>query len=237
MMSKYTIPVLLVAALCGACAGKTAPNTATDPAQQGSVNRDRDLITREELMAPGGMGAQTLYTAIKTLRPTFLTNRGLQSYNNCKNATDGTTACSADPDAGSVHVSVDNGRILPLDELQTVSRGARVGDIEKICADTGYSRFPVDHEGDLVGYLHIKDVLETDPHGRTRVVEDKWIRAFANVRPGDTLQTGLAVLQAKGAHMARVVDDDGTLLGIVTLEDVIEELVGEIRDASHADGH
>ena len=127
--------------------------------------------------------------------------------------------------------------LLPLEDLQTVTRGARVGDIEKICADTGYSRFPVDHDGELVGYLHIKDVLETDPHGRTRVVEDKWIRSFANVRPVDTLQTALAVLQAKGAHMARVVDEDGVLLGIVTLEDVIEELVGEIRDASHADGH
>ena len=128
--------------------------------------------------------------------------------------------------------------LLPISELQTVRRGARVGDVEKVCAETGYSRFPVTaDDGGLVGYLHIKDVLETDPHGRARVVEDKWIRSFANVRPIDTLQTALAVLQAKGAHMARVVDDEGTLLGIVTLEDVIEELVGEIRDAAHADGH
>jgi CBS domain containing-hemolysin-like protein len=127
--------------------------------------------------------------------------------------------------------------LLPLDSLQTVGRGARVGDVEAVCAETGYSRFPVRDDGGLVGYLHIKDVLETDPHGRTRVIEDKWIRPFANVRPTDTLQTALAVLQAKGAHMARVVDDDGALLGIVTLEDVIEELVGEIRDASHAEGH
>ena len=120
MMSKYTIPAILVAALCGACAGKTAPDTAADPAQQGAVNRDRAVITQEELMAPGGMGAQSLYTAIKTLRPTFLTNRGLQSYNNCKAGTDGATACAADPDAGAVHVSVDNGRILPVDELQAI---------------------------------------------------------------------------------------------------------------------
>ena len=39
----------------------------------------------------------------------------------------------------------------------------------------------------LVGYLHIKDVLAADPHGRARVVEDKWIRPFADVRPSDTL--------------------------------------------------
>ena len=125
-----------------------------------------------------------------------------------------------------------------MGDLQTVRRGARVGEVEKVCAETGYSRFPVVSDDDvLVGYLHIKDVLETDPHGRARVVEDKWIRSFANVRPTDTLQTALAVLQAKGAHMARVVDEEGRLLGIVTLEDVIEELVGEIRDAAHADGH
>ncbi|MGI9156932.1 MAG: hemolysin family protein [Marmoricola sp.] len=127
--------------------------------------------------------------------------------------------------------------LLPRAQLETVPRGARVGDVEAVCAETGYSRFPVDNDGALIGYLHIKDVLETDPHGRTRVIEDKWIRSFANVRPVDTLQTALAVLQAKGAHMARVVDDEGTVLGIVTLEDVIEELVGEIRDASHAEGH
>ena len=95
----------------------------------------------------------------------------------------------------------------------------------------------VGDDGELVGYLHIKDVLQSDPHGRARMVEDKWVRPFARVRADDTLVTALQMLQAKGAHMARVVDDDGAVLGVATLEDVIEELVGEIRDAAHADGH
>ena len=48
------------------------------------------------------------------------------------------------------------------------------------CAQTGYSRFPVvGDDGSLVGYLHIKDVLHADPHGRARVVEDNWVRPFA----------------------------------------------------------
>jgi magnesium and cobalt exporter, CNNM family len=88
-----------------------------------------------------------------------------------------------------------------------------------------------------VGYLHIKDVLQSDPHGRARMVEDKWIRSFANVSTSDTLVVALQTLQAKGAHMARVVDAEGTVVGVATLEDVIEELVGEIRDAAHAEGH
>lgn len=128
--------------------------------------------------------------------------------------------------------------LLPLDQIQTVERGARASDVELICAETGYSRFPaVGHDGELVGYLHIKDVLQSDPQGRARIVEDKWIRPFATVSTSDTLVAALQTLQAKGAHMARVADAAGTVVGVATLEDVIEELVGEIRDAAHADGH
>lgn len=127
--------------------------------------------------------------------------------------------------------------LLPLDRLETVPRGARATDVEEVCADTGYSRFPVvGDDGELVGYLHIKDVLQADPHGRARVVEDKWIRPFATVRAADSLAAALQVLRDKGAHMARVVDDTGRVLGVATLEDVLEELVGEIRDAAHAEG-
>jgi CBS domain containing-hemolysin-like protein len=127
--------------------------------------------------------------------------------------------------------------LLPLEQVETVRRGARASEVEAACAQTGYSRFPVAApDGELVGYLHIKDVIQSDPHGRARVVEDKWIRPFAGVRAADTLVTALQTLQAKGAHMARVVDDEGTVIGVATLEDVIEELVGEIRDAAHAEG-
>ena len=53
------------------------------------------------------------------------------------------------------------------------------------------------------------------------------------MRPDARLHDALAALQRRGAHMGRVVEDDGTVLGLVTLEDVLEELVGEIRDAAH----
>src|SRR5918994_1532622 len=89
--------------------------------------------------------------------------------------------------------------------------------------------------GTLLGYLHIKDALESDDDKRSRVIEDKWIRPFASVHPDDLLHDALESLQVKGAHMARVVERDGTVVGLVTLEDVLEELVGEIRDAAHHD--
>jgi CBS domain containing-hemolysin-like protein len=125
--------------------------------------------------------------------------------------------------------------LLPHAGLATVARGATVVEVEERCAATGYSRFPVrDAGGDLIGYLHVKDVLETDPERRLRPVADKWIRPLATVRRGDRLHDALEVMQARGAHMARVADSDGTVHGVVALEDVLEELVGEIRDATQA---
>ncbi len=128
--------------------------------------------------------------------------------------------------------------LMPLEELATVRRGSTVADVEARCAATGYSRFPVrSEEGGLLGYLHIKDVLATEEEQRGRVVDDKWIRPFAPVRVTDPLHEALEQLQHRGAHMARVVDESGQVLGIATLEDVIEELVGQIHDAAHHDEH
>jgi CBS domain containing-hemolysin-like protein len=126
--------------------------------------------------------------------------------------------------------------LMRVADLATVRRGATAADVEALCAATGFSRFPVVGEDDeLLGYLHIKDVLETDETRRTRVVDDKWVRPFAPVGVDEPLHDALTRLQQRGAHMALVVDADGGVLGLATLEDVIEELVGEIRDAAHQD--
>ena len=128
--------------------------------------------------------------------------------------------------------------LMPPDSLTTVPRGTSGAEVEALCASTGFSRFPVaDEDGGLLGYLHIKDVLEPDEARRARPVEDKWIRPFAPVSADEPLHGALEALQRRGAHMARVVDDDGRTLGLATLEDVIEELVGEIRDAAHLEDH
>ncbi len=124
--------------------------------------------------------------------------------------------------------------LMPVDSLATVPQGATPAEVEALCATTGFSRFPVaGGDGMLLGYLHIKDVLESDEERRGRNIDDKWVRPFATVGPDDLLHEALETLQRRGAHMARVVTRQGALLGLVTLEDVLEELVGEIRDGSH----
>ena len=124
--------------------------------------------------------------------------------------------------------------LLPLEELVTLPHDAPLADIETACAETGFSRFPVrGRDEELVGYIHVKDVLETDPEDDDRL-EDKRIRSFATIRPQQRLHEAFSVLRRRGAHLGRVVDDEGDLLGLITLEDVLEELVGEIRDSVHS---
>lgn len=128
--------------------------------------------------------------------------------------------------------------LMATDTLTTLPRGSTAADVETLCAATGFSRFPVEGaDGELLGYLHIKDVLEPDETRRERPIDDKWIRPFATVAVTDSLHDTLETLQRRGAHMARVVDAAGATLGLATLEDVIEELVGEIRDAAHLEEH
>lgn len=128
--------------------------------------------------------------------------------------------------------------VLPEDSVTTVPRGAALAEVERLCAATGFSRFPVVAEtGDLTGYIHVKDVLDTELERREEVTLDKWVHPLATVRPQTRLDDALGTLRARNAHLARVVEDDGTLVGIVALEDVIEELVGEIRDTAHRGHH
>jgi CBS domain containing-hemolysin-like protein len=62
-----------------------------------------------------------------------------------------------------------------------------------------------------------------------------WTGPCARVLDTPPLPAALQPLPPRGAHLARVVDAEGAVLGLATLEDVIEELVGEIRDAAHQD--
>jgi CBS domain containing-hemolysin-like protein len=118
--------------------------------------------------------------------------------------------------------------LLPLEQLVTVSPGVTPQDVEKLSADTGFSRFPVrDSSGDLAGYVHLKDVLETDPVQRSTPVAAKRIRPLLRIGADDSLGSVLAAMQTNGAHLARATDAAGQLLGVVALEDVLAELIGE----------
>jgi CBS domain containing-hemolysin-like protein len=120
--------------------------------------------------------------------------------------------------------------LLPRADLVTVEETVTPAAVEQLAARTGYSRFPVRRAADLIGYLHLKDVLEFEDVHRNRPIARSWIRPLPPVDQGDRLRAILRTMQQSGAHLARVVGDDGDTAGVVALEDVLEELVGEIRD-------
>jgi CBS domain containing-hemolysin-like protein len=123
--------------------------------------------------------------------------------------------------------------LLPLDTLVTAPLGVTPVEIEHLAATTGFSRFPIaTKKGKLVGYFHLKDVLHIPEDDYAKPLPRKSIRPLTNVHMRDSLRSALSTMQHSGTHLAQVVGHRGQALGIIMLEDVAEELVGEIRDDS-----
>ena len=120
--------------------------------------------------------------------------------------------------------------LLSLADVEAVPVDVTPAQVEDVAGRTGYSRFPVQQGEELIGYLHLKDALEFEDRHRNRPIARSWIRSLAVVNAADPLRIVLATMQRDNAHLARVDDRDGTVLGVAALEDVLEELVGEIRD-------
>lgn len=122
---------------------------------------------------------------------------------------------------------------VALDDLVTLPLTATPDDVERLVAKRGFSRYPLlNRAGELTGYLHLKDVLYADDTERDIAVPVKRVRKLATVQAADEVEEVLRTMQRTGAHLARVVDPEGRDIGVVFLEDVIEELVGEVTDAS-----
>jgi len=120
---------------------------------------------------------------------------------------------------------------VPLSVLVTLTFGATPDDVERLVAKCGFSRFVItDAAGQVAGYLHLKDILYADEAQRSAPVPLRRVRSLATVRSGDEVEDVLATMQLTGAHLARVVDPEGAVSGVVFLEDVLEELVGEVTD-------
>jgi CBS domain containing-hemolysin-like protein len=111
--------------------------------------------------------------------------------------------------------------------------GPTVGAVEQALAETGYSRFPVvGLDGDYIGYLHIKDVLMLgdDP---AIVIDLALVRPLPRVPESLPLADALSRMRRSNSHLALVTAgsvDDGQLVAMVAMEDLVEDLVGAMRD-------
>jgi CBS domain containing-hemolysin-like protein len=121
--------------------------------------------------------------------------------------------------------------MLPRDQVETMPAGCAVSEAVERFAASGHSRLPVvGRHGDMIGFVHAKDVVAaTEADGRMALGADA-IRRMLVVDDDRSLDELLLSMRRSRVHVALVTDRNKTTVGIVTLEDLLEELVGEIAD-------
>lgn len=126
---------------------------------------------------------------------------------------------------------------VPTSELVTVGPSGTPADIERAVAKFGYSRYVIlDAAGAPSGYVHLKDVIDLEDDDEfDEPIPAKRHRGLISVTTSTDLEDALAAMQRAGAHLAKVVDPVAQIVGVLFLEDIIEELVGEVHDATQRD--
>ncbi|WP_031507009.1 hemolysin family protein [Streptomyces megasporus] len=115
--------------------------------------------------------------------------------------------------------------VRPSERVVSARFGITPEDLEKLSARSGFSRFPVvDNGGRALGYLHVKDALDASPRDVPFPVAA--LRPIARVRATTPLDDVLGAMRDSGTHLAAVIGTDGRTVGLVTMEDVLRELVG-----------
>jgi CBS domain containing-hemolysin-like protein len=122
---------------------------------------------------------------------------------------------------------------IPLEQLVTLPEDATPRDVHHAVAQRGFSRYVlVNEDDDPTGYVHIKDVLDSDETESDYPVPPRRIRNLVALQETVELEDALATLRGTGSHVAKVLTSAGDTAGVLFLEDIIEELVGEVRDAT-----
>ncbi|WP_181807509.1 hemolysin family protein [Streptomyces shenzhenensis] len=116
--------------------------------------------------------------------------------------------------------------VVPLERVVYARVGVTPEELERLTAQSGFSRFPVVDEGRrIVGYLHVKDALDASPRDEAFRLRD--MRPIARVRESTPLDDVLTAMRGSRTHLAGVLGDDGRMAGLVTMEDVLRELFGQ----------
>jgi len=127
--------------------------------------------------------------------------------------------------------------MIPRTEVEFLEAAMTVARAQKLTGTAPHSRYPVtrDNQDDVVGFVHVRDLLVPLAKARTMKVGD--VTRDVKLLP-DTKKVlpALSEMRREGHHLAMVVDEFGGTAGIVTLEDLIEEVIGDIRDEYDAPG-
>ena len=122
--------------------------------------------------------------------------------------------------------------MTPRPKIVAIEQDKTLEDLRQIVINEQYSRLPV-YEGTIdrmAGFVHVRDMFELDHMQRARRKVRELMRPIRSVPETKKVGDLLREMQQDGAHMAIVIDEYGNTAGLVTLEDLVEEVFGEIRD-------
>lgn len=120
----------------------------------------------------------------------------------------------------------------PFYKTTVLNKEAAIDQVAYFMAKEGWSRYPLynNNKDNIVGYVHVIDVLSALNSNHRDDSVEKYMQSIIEVAPETKIDKIFAKMRQKKTHMAVVKRKDGQTLGILTLEDLIEELVGEIED-------
>ncbi len=128
--------------------------------------------------------------------------------------------------------------MVPRDDIVWVPASASVGEAEALVVTSGHSRLLVADAGDIDryrGFIHSKDLLTVPAEGRDAPVPPRLVRRLLKVRVDWSLEDVLLRMRRARVHLAVVLGEDEAVAGLLTLEDLLEELVGDILDETDGD--
>ena len=122
--------------------------------------------------------------------------------------------------------------LTPRNRIASIAVDASLEELRTLAKAEQYSRIPA-YEGDIdsiVGFVHVRDMYELDECDRAKRTVRDILRPIRTVPESKPVNDLLREMQEEGTHMAAVVDEYGSTAGIVTMEDMVEEIFGEIHD-------
>jgi CBS domain containing-hemolysin-like protein len=125
---------------------------------------------------------------------------------------------------------------VAIEQVVSFEESVTPREVEQAVAKYGFSRYPLTGaDSEIVGYLHLKDVIDLDEDEVDDPFPSKRVRNMISLSANMELEDALASMRRVNSHMAKVLDRGGKLRGVLFLEDILEELVGEVQDATRRD--
>ncbi|MBV9406770.1 MAG: HlyC/CorC family transporter, partial [Acidobacteriaceae bacterium] len=127
--------------------------------------------------------------------------------------------------------------MTPRPDIVAISVDKSLEDLRQLVIHEQYSRVPIYQESidNILGFVHVRDMFELDPEDRQAKTLNELMRPIPLVPESKPVTDLLREMQQEGSHMVIVIDEYGNTAGLATMEDLVEEILGEIRDEHEPD--